>query len=121
MSFDRRPDRFEDIVENIDRIRQHLTKLEGPLIGDPLVMDAVERCLSRVSEAVSVLLRAGVNLDRVSPDIPWRDIHDIGNRLRHEYRTVRSEIISNTVYSHLDDLRAAAAYELERLDREAGL
>ena len=121
MSFDRRPDRFEDIVENIDRLRDHLTHLDGPLVDNGLIMDATERCLARISEAVSALLRVHVDLDVISDQVPWRAIHDMGNRLRHEYRHVRADLIADVIENKLDALRAVAAAEVERLDREAGL
>ena len=84
MSFDRRPDRFEDIVETIDRLRDPLSHLDGPLVANGLIMDATERCLARISKAVGALFRADVDLDELSDQVPWRAIHDMGNRLRHE-------------------------------------
>ena len=84
MSFDRRPDRFEDIVETIDRLRDQLSHLDGPLVDNGLIMDATERCLARICEAVGALFRADVDLDELSDQVPWRAIHDMGNRLRHE-------------------------------------
>ncbi len=45
--------RFQDIIDNIDRIEAHLKHLKpGEILEEnPLVLDAVERCLQRISEA----------------------------------------------------------------------
>ncbi len=44
--------RFQDIVENIDRIEQYVLGLDcAAFLADRKTIDAVERCLARVSEA----------------------------------------------------------------------
>lgn len=97
------------IVENIDRITVYL--------GDPpdqarleqaMVRDAVERCLERISEAVTRLHRAGVPLDTLEPQIPWLDIRAFGNIVRHEYDGVDPDVVRDTVAEDLPALRAAA-------------
>lgn len=121
MSSDRQADRFDHIVENIDAIREHLTHLDGrSLQAVPLVRDAVERCLSRVSEAVSILIRAGYDLNELDSSIAWRRIHGLGNWLRHRYPDIEMTIIEDTIANDLDPLRAVAAAERDRLDRDAG-
>ena len=48
---------------------------------DRMLRDAVERNVERLSEAVRHL---PAELTARRPDIPWRQIADIGNVLRHE-------------------------------------
>ena len=49
--------RFQDIIDNIDRIESHLQHLKpGKILEEnPLVLDAVERCLQRICEAARKL------------------------------------------------------------------
>jgi uncharacterized protein with HEPN domain len=59
------------IVENIDRICGYVGLPPDPeRLEQPMVRDAVERCLERISEAVSRLHRAGAPLQDLAPDIP---------------------------------------------------
>jgi uncharacterized protein with HEPN domain len=41
------------------------------------------------------------------PLIPWRSIADFGNRLRHAYHDVDSQIVWKIVHQDLDNLRSA--------------
>ena len=41
------------------------------------------------------------------PEIPWRRIADMGNRIRHAYHAVDSDIIWEIVVGELPDLRNA--------------
>lgn len=53
MSTDREALRLQDIIENIDRIETYVTGLElGSFEADIRTVDAVERCLQRITEAV---------------------------------------------------------------------
>jgi uncharacterized protein with HEPN domain len=48
------------------------------------------------------------------PQIPWRNIADIGNVLRHGYRLVDHAVIWSVVQDHLPALRTA----LEQMRRD---
>jgi uncharacterized protein with HEPN domain len=49
------------------------------------------------------------------PEIPWRNVRDIGNLLRHEYENVDAEVIWETVTSgKLQVLVTAAQAELAK-------
>ena len=79
------------IVENIDRIGMHIAgKTEHDYRSNPLLVDAVERCIERISEASRSIPD---NIKNDYPTVPWRDIATIGNLLRHNYDTVASPII----------------------------
>jgi uncharacterized protein with HEPN domain len=78
-----------------------------------MMEDAVEGCLERVSEAVSRLTRAGVDLDALEPGIDWGKIRGFGNRLRHEYDQIGPLIVQSVLSRHLTPLKEAA----ERLEQ----
>ena len=68
-----------------------------------LVYDAVERCLERISEAVTKL---GELAPVLLPGQPWRDIRALGNRLRHNYDEIGHDRLWEIVQ---DDLLALLA------------
>jgi uncharacterized protein with HEPN domain len=75
---------------------------------DSLVSDAVERCLERISEAVTKLDdQAAVLL----PTQPWHKIRAFGNVLRHEYDDIIKDrlwqIVQNDIPSLVEAARAA--------------
>ena len=86
--------RFQDILFNVEAIRRY-TKDHNKqtFLNDDLVVDAVERCLSRISEAAKKL---GKRAESLAPDQPWSKIRGLGNLLRHEYDTIRREIFGQS-------------------------
>ncbi len=63
---------------------------------------AVERAIEIVSEAV----RHIPDHDRSKhPDVPWRNITAIGNKLRHEYQRIDPDIVWEIATVHLPALR----------------
>ena len=74
------------IIENIDRIERHIAgKTEQDYLRDPLLGDAVERCIERISEASRSIPD---DTKSAYPTVPWADIARIGNILRHKYDVV---------------------------------
>ena len=54
-------------------------------------------------------------------DIPWKDIADIGNILRHDYVAVELSILAGTVKDDLEPLEKVCRAELERLQERQRL
>jgi uncharacterized protein with HEPN domain len=121
MSSERIGDWLEDIVSNIDTIADHIGDAdEAAFAGNKLMRDAVERCLERVSEAVTRIGRTGLPLESLEPAIPWRDIRGLGNRLRHAYETIEPELIWSIIERDLAPL-AQAAERLQAASRASKL
>jgi uncharacterized protein with HEPN domain len=105
--------RLNDILENIDRIESYTNDYTFErFVQDRRCRDAVERCLSRISEAASKL--EGL-VDPLAPDQPWSDIRGIGNLLRHEYDRVDLAMIWDIVINDMAPLRQAVNAALEVL------
>lgn len=105
--------RFEDILDNIDLIKEYTrgASYDG-LIKDRKTLDAVERCLERISEAASKLEAAA---EALIPDQRWAEIRAIGNIIRHEYDNVDPQILWNILGKDLDSLRTSVKRALEKL------
>lgn len=104
---------FEHILASIDDIRRYTAGMDAAgFKADDKTVAAVERCLSRLAEAA---LRLGTIAETLAPGIPWKQIRDLGNILRHNYDTVRLDTIWQTVTDDLDQLEPACQQALAAL------
>ena len=84
-----------DIQTSISRIEEYLEGAEKTALSeDYRIRDGIERNLEKISEAV----RRGLpkQLKETEPDVPWRQIEDIGNVLRHEYDQIDLDTLWKT-------------------------
>lgn len=98
-----------DIIENVHAIFRYTESMDlADLEENQLVCDAVERCLERISEAMTKL---GDQASILLPNQPWHEIRAFGNVLRHEYDDIVKshlwEIVSNDLPSLLQASEAA--------------
>ena len=107
--------RFHDIVDNIDSILRYAAGLdEAAFMANDLVVDAVERCLSRISEAA---VKLGDDTATLAPGPPWDKIRGIGNRLRHEYDVIKRVDLWQIIEIHLVPLREASTKAIARIEQ----
>ena len=112
MPTERPRDRFNDITRNIDSIFRYVDGLSQlTFLADPKTVDALERCLGRISEAA---VKLGQTADALEPSQPWGDIRGLGNRLRHEYDTIDRVEIWRIVQEDLASLRLACDRIVQR-------
>ena len=111
MSSEREALRLHDIIDNIDRIFMYLDGVEADEFGDDQkTVDAVERCLQRVTEAV---IKVGEERMReIAPTLPVHAVRGLGNVLRQEYDGINYEMVWETVTNRLPVLRADCAKAL---------
>jgi uncharacterized protein with HEPN domain len=108
--------RLQDLLDNIDSIERYTSGMnEKTFVANDLVADAVERCLSRISEAARKLGRPAETL---VPDQPWGKIRGLGNLLRHEYDTIRRSVLWEIVTDDLPSLNAACTKAIATFDSE---
>lgn len=105
MSTEREALRLRDIVDTIDRIAAHVGAMDfAAFAADAKTVDAVERCLQRITEAV---IKIGPErMAVVSPSLPVDAVRGLGNALRHDYDRVDLRTIYMTVTDSLPRLRA---------------
>ena len=112
MSTSRVPHRLQDIIDNTQAIFQYTDGMDlATFKKDRKTYDAVERCLERISEAVSKL---GDMAAHVMPDQPCNKIMAFGDMLRHEYDEIAEEQLFQIVETDLPGLHAAAVEALRQ-------
>ncbi len=105
MTDDRGLSGLEDIKGGVGRIRRLVAgKTLDDLRRDEVAWAAFERFLEVISEA-SRSLPDGWKAEQ--PQIPWRQVADLGNRLRHVYRDVNPQALWAIYENDLDPLEAA--------------
>jgi uncharacterized protein with HEPN domain len=109
--------RLEDILANIELIQEYTRNFSyDEFAQDRKCQDAVERCVSRISEAASKLEGS---IENIIPGQPWSQIRAVGNVLRHEYDRVNPIFIWRIASEDLPPLKTAIQSALDRLRREA--
>jgi len=95
-------DFLSDIREAIRRIRVYTTgtTYEG-FLADIKAQDAVIRNLEIIGEATKGL---SVQLRRKYPDVPWRGMAGVRDRLIHHYFGVNLDIVWDIVVDELPEL-----------------
>ncbi len=113
MSFENAIIRCEEILDNARAISSNIAGMDfDAYIADRKTVDAVERCLERISEASRKL---GPETEQLAPAQPWRQIKDLGNALRHEYHKVRTSEIWEIATRDLPSLMADVERALAKL------
>jgi uncharacterized protein with HEPN domain len=98
------------IDEMIDHIDYVLAKTQHQSVaefrGDRDVRQSVERSLEIISEASRHLPE---ELKSTRSEIPWRQVADFGNVLRHSYFAIRVDLVWTIIGENLRPLRDALA------------
>jgi uncharacterized protein with HEPN domain len=93
----------DDIVEAIDRIVRYTAGMTyEEFAADTKTQDAVIRNLEILGEAVRSLPEA---FKDQYPDVPWREIRRMRDRLIHHYFGVSLKIVWETVQTDIPALR----------------
>jgi uncharacterized protein with HEPN domain len=99
-------DRVRHILQAIEDIDRALAgKSREEFANDQLLRLAIERLLEIVCEASRHVPQDAKAED---PSIPWPKMVDFGNRLRHAYHRVDTEIVWEVVRNDLPPLKSFA-------------
>ena len=108
-----RGDRLVHILEAIKGVANYLAdKTFDDYRREPMLRDAVERRIERISEASR---HVPDEMKAAAPQIPWRAIAAIGNILRYDYDGVRSDEVWRIAKRDLPALKAAVEAILQAL------
>lgn len=106
MSTDRATFRLRDIKDSIVNIRQLLKdKTFDEMYEDVVTRAAFERFLEIISEASRHVPEEWKA--KHGPEIPWRQVGDLGNVLRHAYHRVDVQGLWSVYVDDLDPLERA--------------
>ena len=106
--------RLRDILDAVERIERYSeAKSFKDYAADAFLRDAVERNIERISEASRHIPK---ELTDKFGDIPWREISDIGNVLRHGYDDVDDRIMWGVVTDDLAALKVAVERMIDEID-----
>ena len=118
MSFDRRPQYLQDVLDAIEAVREYTAGMDREsYLVDGKTQAAVERKLQIATEA---LIRIGrQEMQELCPGIDWLGARGMGNFLRHEYDKVNNPSIWKTVQEDLPELERAVQGALRQLQAGA--
>ena len=94
---------FADILESIEKIEQYTQEITfDDFIRDSMTIDAVVRNIEIIGEAS---IKVPDDIKQKNPDIPWKKLSGIRNRIVHEYFGVDVNIIWFIVSNELSQLK----------------
>ena len=99
---------FHDIEESIKKIHEFIkdTTLEA-FINDDMRQDAIHMRLLVIGEAVNNIYQKVPALLERHPEIPWKLIRGMRNKIAHEYFSINPTRTWNTVMEDLPVLSSA--------------
>ena len=99
-------DWLRDIVDNALAAESYVDGVSLEDFGkDRMRVDAVERCLMRLTEAA---IRIGeAKMAEIVPETPMHQMRGLGNLLRHAYDGIDVAVVWATVVDDLPNLRLA--------------
>ncbi|MGK2909600.1 MAG: HepT-like ribonuclease domain-containing protein [Sphingobium sp.] len=113
MSSRREDQRLLDIIENSDAVAEYIEDMPfDSFVKDRKTIDAVERCLMRITEAAIKIGEERMQI--IAPALPLYAVRGLGNILRHEYDQIDMKSIFVTLTEHLPTLRAACPRTLDQ-------
>ena len=93
---------FHHILEAIDRIRSYTSGGPDAFRRDLKTQDAVIRNLQIIGEASK---KVSVEARTLHPEIPWKDMAGMRDRIVHDYFGVSLDIVWDVVENHVLPLR----------------
>jgi len=109
-------ERLADVLAAIDRIRRYVQEDRTRFDTDELLQSAVLHWIEIIGEAARGV---GDKVRTAHPEVPWRVITDMRNRVSHGYFDIDLDVVWNTVTRDLPKLQESVTRILAELDSEA--
>ncbi len=100
-------DHLHDMLEAIDAIVAYTRAGKKAFDTQPMLRDAVAARLIQIGQSVKDAQSEGLDLLRLQPEIPWRSIAGMRDRLAHKYWLLDPGIVWTVVEKDLPKLRKA--------------
>jgi uncharacterized protein with HEPN domain len=107
-------DHLRDVLEAIDAIERYTTGGESEFSREAMVRDAVCARLIQIGQAVKDAQAEGLDLTALQPQIAWRSVAGMRDRLAHKYALLDKALVWAVVEHELPRLREAARAILAR-------
>jgi uncharacterized protein with HEPN domain len=107
-------DHLRDVLEAIDAIRGYTTGGESHFNHEAIVRDAVCARLIQIGQAVKDAQAEGLDLTALQPQIAWRSVAGMRDRLAHKYALLDKTLVWAVVEHELPRLREAVRDILAR-------
>ncbi len=91
-----------DIRDAIEKVLRYTAGGREPFFDDSMRQDAVVRNIEIMGEAAKNISDATRN---AHPEIPWRDVSDMRNKVIHDYSRVDLDVVWDVVETDLPALR----------------
>lgn len=109
-------DYIKDIIASIDHLADFIDEMNyEQFTQDRKTVFAVIRALEIIGEAVK---NVSTTLQENYPDIPWKSMAGMRDKLIHAYFGVRLELIWNTIHQLLPPLKSQFEMIIEELKEE---
>lgn len=100
-------DHLQDVLEAVAAITAYTRKGKQAFDKDPMLRDAVAARLIQIGQSVKDAQSEGLDLPRLQPGTPWRNIAGMRDRLAHKYWLLDAAIVWSVVRNDLPKLRKA--------------
>lgn len=105
---------LQDISEAADRIARYVEGLDKDSFKrSEISVDAVVRCITVIGEAVK---QVPSDIHQGRPEIPWRRIASMRDRVVHDYFGVDLELVWEVATVHLPPFAASVRAMIEQLE-----
>ena len=105
-------ERLADVLAAIDRIRRYVQDDRTRFDTDELLQSAVLHWIEIIGEAARGV---GDKVRTAHPEVPWRVITDMRNRVSHGYFDIDLDVVWNTVTRDLPKLQESVTTDYARM------
>ncbi|MCL2000732.1 MAG: DUF86 domain-containing protein [Planctomycetes bacterium] len=105
MTEPRLPEYLEHIRQTAIKARAYVQGMDRPtFLTDSRTQDAVIRCLIVIGEATTKIMVGNTEFVEMHPEIPWREIRRMRNRLTHVYYDINLDTVWDVTQTDLPAL-----------------